>query len=79
MKNCVIVYLYGDTGESCANKRLVQTPPARSSFSIIARHKGFGGGFSAFLPLRAREAQYKRGVSALPCNRQRILLDFFVS
>jgi hypothetical protein len=43
---------------------LVQTPPARGSFSIIARHKGFGGGFSAFLPLRAREAQYKRGVSA---------------
>jgi hypothetical protein len=48
-----------------ANKRLVQTPPARSRFGILARHTGVGGGVSAFLPLRAREAQYKRGVRTL--------------
>ncbi len=47
-----------------ANKRLVQTPPAHCNFGILARHNRFGGGVGAFLPLRAREAQYKRSVSS---------------
>jgi len=33
---------------------MVLTLPARSSFDIIARHKGLGGGFGCVLPLRAR-------------------------
>jgi hypothetical protein len=51
-----------------ANKALVQTVPARSSFYRIARHNCFGGGVGAFPPHRARERLYNAGVSNLPDN-----------
>jgi hypothetical protein len=41
-----------------ANKKMVLTLPALSSFDIIARHKGLGGVFSLVLPLRALAGQH---------------------
>jgi hypothetical protein len=54
--------------EAHANKALVLTAPARSSFGIIARRKRFGGGFGCVLPVRARVRRHNAGVSVLASN-----------
>jgi hypothetical protein len=48
---------------------MVQTMGTRRNFSIIARHKGFGGGFDCVLPVKAFPLLHILGVSHLPCNR----------
>jgi hypothetical protein len=46
-----------------ANNSLVMTVPARRSFTIIARHKGFVCCFGFVLPVKARVRPHKLGVS----------------
>ena len=53
---------YGVYTGSMANNSLVLTTPARRSFKIIARHKGFVCCFGFVLPVRARLRPHKLGV-----------------
>jgi hypothetical protein len=45
---------------------MVPTLPARGSFYIVARHKGFGGSFSFVLPVRALAGRTFEALGNLP-------------
>ena len=49
---------------SIANKVLVPTLSALRNFSIIARHKGLGGGFGFVLPVRARTGRTTQALAS---------------
>jgi hypothetical protein len=54
---------YNAIVDTMANNSLVMTAPARRSFNIIARHKGFVFFFGFVLPVKARVRPHKLGVS----------------
>ncbi len=57
--------LQGGNSPGGANKKMHMTPPARRSFSIIARYEGFGVASGCVLPVRARGWPVILGVSHL--------------
>jgi hypothetical protein len=58
-----------------ANNSLVMTAPARRSFSIISRHKGFVLCSNFVLPVKARVRPHKLGVSTISDRNIRFTAD----